>query len=148
MNSSTAASDTSTTSASCTTSHTTTTTTTTKYTSSTRNRGSCFRFQAILTWPKSHPISTPARPPCHINQDHGHDMGYIMDSYTPMTSANTTPATTPGSTPPSGSDCHHYRGPGGGSNGKSPSMVSGNVFVLVRFFFVMVRCLVSCRCFL
>lgn len=39
-------------------------------------------------------------------QDYPREFGRMMDSYTPMTSANTTPATTPGSTPPSGSDAH------------------------------------------
>lgn len=42
-------------------------------------------------------------------------MGYMMNLYTPMTSANTTPATTPGSTPPSGADA--YEQEGGKSNG-------------------------------
>lgn len=73
------------------------------------------------------PALPPALPHMHTLpeiQEQGHEMGYIMDAYTPVTSANTTPATTPGSTPPSGSECYHYRGPGGGG-GKSPSMVSG-----------------------
>lgn len=42
-------------------------------------------------------------------------MGYMMNLYTPMTSANTTPATTPGSTPPSGADAYDQEG--GKSNG-------------------------------
>lgn len=52
-------------------------------------------------------------------QDMGHDLGYMMDLYTPMTSANTTPATTPGSTPPSGADAYHSAN----GCGKSPALV-------------------------
>ena len=48
-------------------------------------------------------------------QERGRNMGYMMNLYTPMTSANTTPATTPGSTPPSGADAYDQEG--GKSNG-------------------------------
>lgn len=62
---------------------------------------------------------TPART---VVQDYPRDSGHVMDSYTPMTSANTTPATTPGSTPPSGADSCQYVVSNAGA--KSPGMVS------------------------
>eukprot|EP00903_Cladosiphon_okamuranus_P021478 g19745.t1 len=43
-------------------------------------------------------------------QERGRNVGYVMNLYTPMTSANTTPATTPGSTPPSGADAYEQEG--------------------------------------
>lgn len=77
------------------------------------------------------------RPWTRTAQDYGRDLSYMMDSYTPMTSANTTPATTPGSTPPSGADAYHYMAANGG--GPSPGLVSrergGRLLVEALFFF-------------
>ncbi|CAM9142934.1 unnamed protein product [Scytosiphon promiscuus] len=55
-------------------------------------------------------------PPNKSEHGNGREMAYMMDLYTPMTSANTTPATTPGSTPPSGADAYQNGG------GKSPGV--------------------------
>lgn len=65
---------------------------------------------------------TPPRPLFRDKQDYSNrEVGYMMESYTPMTSANTTPATTPGSTPPSGADAQQYRTTNG--SGMSPGVV-------------------------